>query len=326
MRAIQITEQGGPEVLRLADVAVPEPGPGQARVKLAATGVNFIELYQRGGQYKLALPAILGTEAAGTVEALGPGAESMLGIVPGARVASASMFGTYAEYALAPVEALVAVPEDVELTTAAAVMLQGMTAHYLAHSTFPLQKGQTALVHAAAGGVGHLLTQIAKLRGARVIATASTEEKIALARRAGADEVIPYTTEREFAPLVRELTGGRGVEVVYDSVGKDTFDQSLDCLARRGMLVLFGQSSGAVPPFNPQILNAKGSLFLTRPTLGHYTATREELTWRAGELFQWMGAGQLEVRVDQTFPLAEAAAAHHYLADRKSKGKVLLVP
>jgi NADPH2:quinone reductase len=325
MRAIQITEQGGPDVLRLTDVALPEPGPGQARVKVAATGVNFIELYQRGGQYKLTLPAVLGAEAAGTVEALGPGADSVPGIAPGARVASAAMVGTYAEYALAPVEALVPVPEGVELTTAAAVMLQGMTAHYLACSTFPLQAGQTALVHAAAGGVGRLLTQIAKLRGARVIATASTAEKIALARSAGADEVIPYT-EREFAPVVRELTGGRGVEVVYDSVGKDTFNQSLDCLARRGMLVLFGQSSGAVPPFDPQILNAKGSLFLTRPTLGHYTATREELTWRAGDLFRWMGEGRLDVRIDQTFPLAEAAAAHHYLADRKSKGKVLLVP
>jgi NADPH2:quinone reductase len=325
MRAIQITKQGGTEVLRLTDVPRPEPGPGQARIKVAATGVNFIELYQRSGQYKISLPAILGGEAAGTVDALGPGTDAAPGITLGARVASAAMQGTYGEYALAPVDALVPVPEGVELTTAAAVMLQGMTAHYLACSTFPLQQGQTALIHAAAGGVGQLLTQIAKLRGARVIATASTEEKIALARRAGADEVIPYT-QQEFAPAVCQLTGGRGVEVVYDSVGKDTFNQSLDCLARRGMLVLFGQSSGAVPPLDPQVLNAKGSLFLTRPTLGHYTATQEELTWRARDLFRWIGEGKLHVRIDQTFPLAEAAAAQQYLADRKSKGKVLLIP
>lgn len=322
MRAIRMHATGGPEVLRVEDMPTPEPGPGEARVKIEAVGVNFIDIYLREGRYPSSLPATPGSEAAGVVDAVGSGVGDLK---PGDRVAGVAFSGAYAQAAVVAAERLVPLPAGVDTRTAAAVLLQGMTAHYLASSTYPLQAGETALVHAAAGGVGALLVQIAKQRGARVLATVSTDEKAEIARAAGADEVIRYT-ETDFEAEVKRLTGGKGVDVVYDSVGKDTFDKSLNCLRPRGYLVLFGQSSGAVAPFNPQILNAKGSLFLTRPTLGNYTATREELLWRAGDLFTWIGAGALAVRIDQTFPLAEAGAAQRYLEDRKTRGKVLLLP
>jgi len=322
MRAVRIHEYGGLEVLRLEDVPLPEPGPGEARVKLQASGVNFIDIYQRTGQYPLPLPLILGGEAAGVVDAVGPGVEDLR---PGDRVVYASHPGAYAEYAVVPAWKLVRVPDSLDIRQAAAVMRQGLTAHYLTHSTYPLKPGDVALVHAAAGGVGHLLVQIAKQRGARVIGTVSTEEKARLARESGADEVIVYT-KADFEAEVKRLTGGRGVDVVYDSVGQATFDKSLNCLRPRGMMVLFGQSSGRVPPFDPQILNVKGSLFLTRPSLGPYIADRAELLWRANDLFTWLASGQLQVRIDQVFPLAEAAQAHRYLEERRTKGKVLLIP
>lgn len=322
MRAVRIHEYGGLEVLRLEDVPLPEPGPGEARVKLQAIGVNFIDIYQRTGQYPLPLPLTLGGEAAGVVDALGPGVEDL---EPGDRVVYASHQGAYAEYAVIPAWKLVRIPDNLDIRQAAAAMLQGLTAHYLTHSTYPLKPGETALVHAAAGGVGHLLVQMAKQRGARVIGTVSTEEKARLAREAGADEVILYT-EADFEAEVKRLTGGRGVDVVYDSVGKVTFDKSLNCLRPRGMMVLFGQSSGRVPPFDPQILNVKGSLFLTRPSLGPYIADRAELLWRANDLFTWLTGGQLKVRIDRMFPLGEAAQAHRYLEERQTKGKVLLIP
>jgi NADPH2:quinone reductase len=268
------------------------------------------------------LPFPPGSEAAGVVDAIGPGVADLL---PGQRVASASLPGAYAQYAVANAAQLVPVPQNVDLRTAAAVMLQGMTAHYLSHSTFPLQSGQTALVHAAAGGVGQLLVQMAKRLGARVIGTAGTAARAALARAAGADEVILYT-QTDFVPEVKRLTNGAGVDVVYDSVGQTTFAGSLDCLHPRGYLVLFGQSSGPVPPFDPQVLNAKGSLYLTRPTLAHYIATRDELLWRVNDLFLWLDAGELRVRIDKTFPLAAAAEAHNYLEARQTEGKVLLIP
>lgn len=322
MRTIQVQTIGGPDVMRLVDVAIPEPGPGQVRVKLVATGVNFIDIYFREGLYQQTLPFIPGSEGSGIVDAIGP---DVAEVQVGDRVASMAMLGAYAEFALVPATKLVPVPVQIDMQVAAAVMLQGITAHYLTHSTFPLRPNQTALVHAAAGGVGQLLVQIAKHLGARVIATVSTEEKAAIARQVGADEVIRYT-QQDFAIETKRLTGGQGVDVVYDSVGKDTFDRSLDCLHPRGMLVLYGQSSGAVPPINPQILNAKGSLFLTRPTAAHYVATRAELMERATDLFTLMANDELLVRIDQTFPLDQAATAHRYLADRQTKGKVLLQP
>lgn len=322
MKAVRVHSFGGPEVLSYEEVPLPEPGPGEARVKVEAAGVNFIDIYHRTGQYRGQLPLTLGMEAAGVVDAIGAGVTE---VQPGDRVAYAMQQGSYAEYAIVPAWKLVPVPDAIELRSAAAVMLQGMTAHYLTHSTYPLQPGDTVLVHAAAGGVGLLLVQLAKRRGARVIGTVSTEEKARLAREMGADEVILYT-QADFETEVRRLTDGRGVDVVYDSVGRATFDKSLNCLRPRGYLVLYGQSSGAVPPFDPQVLNAKGSLFLTRPSLGHYAATREELLERANELFQWMIAGELTVRIDQTYPLAEAAAAHQYMEGRQTKGKVLLIP
>lgn len=321
MKAIRIHAHGGPEAISLDDVPTPEPGPGEARVKLAAAGVNFIDIYHRKGLYRVPLPLTLGQEGAGTVDAVGAG---VTGVRQGDRVVYASVQGADAEYALVPAARLVTIPPGVSFEQAAAAMLQGLTAHYLATSTFPLKPGDTALVHAGAGGVGHLLVQIAKLRGARVIATASTS-KVDLARSAGADEVIDYTTE-DFAAAVGRLTGDRGVDVVYDSVGRTTFDQGLSCLRPRGYMVLYGQSSGPVPPLDPQVLNARGSLFLTRPTLGHYIATRAELIERTGELFGWIAAGQVEVRIDTTFPLARAADAQRYLEDRKTRGKVLLIP
>jgi len=322
MHAVRVHEAGGPEALRYEEVPVPQPGAGQARVKVEAVGVNFIDIYFRTGQYKASLPLVLGQEAAGVVDMVGPDVEE---VKAGDRVAYAPEQGAYAEYAVVPAWRLVPVPDDVDLKLAAAVMLQGMTAHYLSHSTYPLKKGDTALVHAGAGGVGGLLVQMAKRLGARVIATVSNGEKAREAQEAGADEVILYTQE-DFAPETKRLTGGRGVDVVYDSVGKSTFLGSLDSLRRRGYMVLYGQSSGAVEPFDPQVLNAKGSLFLTRPTLGHYVADRVELLQRAGDLFKWIAAGELKVRVAATYPLAEAAEAHRFLESRQAKGKVLLIP
>src|SRR5690242_8089215 len=281
MRAMRIHAFGGPEAIQADDIPVPEPGPGEARVRVEAAGVNFIDIYQRSGQYRGALPLTLGQEAAGVVDAVGAGPHT---VQPGDRVVYAPRQGAYAEYAIVPAAQLVPVPAGIDSRVAAAAMEQGLTAHYLSHSTFPIQAGQTVLVHAAAGGVGRLLVQMAKRRGARVLATVSTADKARLARAAGADEVILYT-ETDFATETQRLTGGRGVDVVYDSVGKTTFDGSLNCLRPRGMLVLFGQSSGAVPPLDPTVLNAKGSVFLTRPSLAHYLQNHDEVKWRAGELF-----------------------------------------
>ena len=322
MKAIQIHSTGGPEVLQLADLPIPEPGPGQVLVRIEATGVNFIEIYFRKGVYKASLPITPGSEGAGTVEELGPG---VTGFAAGDAVASTSFAGSYAEYALVPAAQLVKVPQGLSLESAAAVMLQGMTAHYLSHSTYPLKSGETALVHAGAGGVGLLLTQMAVQLGARVITTVSTAEKAELSREAGASEVILYT-EQDFEAEVKRLTGGKGVDVVYDSVGKTTFEQSLSCLRPRGLLALFGASSGPVPPFDPIQLNSKGSLYLTRPTLWHYIATRTELDWRAGDVLSWAASGKLKLRTEHTYPLAEAAQAQIDLEARKTTGKILLVP
>lgn len=322
MKTIRVHQPGGPEVLRAEDVPVPEPGPGQVRVRVDAAGLNFIDVYHRTGAYQLDLPFTPGMEAAGAVDAVGPGVTDL---AEGDRVAYPLQLGAYAERAVVPAAGVVRIPDGVDTRIAAAVMLQGMTAHYLTLSTVRLAEGMTVLVHAAAGGVGHLLTQIAKRLGARVLATVSTEEKERLARTAGADEVIRYQ-DVDFAREVDRLTGGAGVDVVYDSVGKDTFDRSLDCLRRRGHLVLYGQSSGPVAPMDPQVLAAKGSLFLTRPVLGHYVATPEELSWRATDLFDWIATGQLEVRIDQTWPLADAADAHRYIEASQTRGKVLLLP
>jgi NADPH2:quinone reductase len=322
MKAIRIHNTGGPEVLTYEDVELPQPGPGEARVKLAASGVNFIDTYQRKGLYPLKLPFILGQEGGGVVDAVGEGVTE---VKPGDKVVYTSIPKSYAEQVIAPAARLIPSPEGVSLEEATAAMLQGLTAHYLATSTYPLQPGDIALVHAAGGGVGQLLTQVAKKRGARVIGTVSNEEKAELARASGADEIIYYTKE-DFAAAVKRLTDGKGVHVVYDSVGRDTFEKSLDSLRPRGYLVLYGQSSGPVSPVDPQILNAKGSLFLTRPTLVHYIATREELLQRTGELLGWIKEGSVRVRVDKTFPLADAAEAHRYLEGRHTKGKVLLIP
>lgn len=327
MNAIGLTQHGGPEVLQLTEVSRPEPGPGEALVALEAVGVNFIDIYRREGAYKVSLPHIPGTEAAGTVVALAEGvgdvAESDIGV--GDRVAGVAFKNAYAEYAVAPAKTLVPVPEGVSFEQAAAVMLQGMTAHYLAHSVYPLKAGDTCLVHAAAGGVGLLLTQLAKRAGARVIGTVSTPQKEARARAAGADEVIRYT-ETDFVAAVRDLTDGYGVDVVYDSVGKTTFDGGLECLRPRGMMALYGQSSGAVPPFDLQMLNAKGSLFVTRPTLGHYTLTRDELLRRGEDILGNVASGLLTVQIDSALPLTDAAEAQRRLGSRETLGKVLLIP
>jgi NADPH2:quinone reductase len=322
MKAIQIHSTGGPEVLQLDDLPIPQPGPGQVLIRVEAIGVNFIEIYFRKGVYKAALPLIPGSEAAGTVEELGPG---VTGFTAGDAVASTSMIGSYAEYALVPAAQLVRIPEGLSMERAAAAMLQGMTAHYLTHSTFPLKAGDTALVHAGAGGVGMLLTQMATRMGARVITTVSTKAKAELSRKAGASDVILYS-HQSFEDEVKRLTGGKGVDVVYDSVGKDTFEQSLNCLRPRGMLVLFGASSGPVPPFDLIQLSGKGSLFVTRPTLWHYIATRQELEWRAGEVLGWAAKGELKLRTEHTYPLADAAHAHIDMESRKTTGKILLVP
>jgi NADPH2:quinone reductase len=322
MKAIQIHETGGPEVLTLADLPIPEPGPGQVLIRVEAVGVNFIEVYFRNGVYKAALPLTLGSEAAGTVEELGPG---VTGFAAGDAVASVSVLGSYAEYALVPAAALVKVPESLTMQQAAAALLQGMTAHYLSHSTFALKTGDTALVHAGAGGVGLLLTQMAARLGARVITTVSTAEKAELSREAGASDVILYT-EKDFAAEVKRLTGGKGVDVVYDSVGKTTFEGSLNCLRPRGLLALFGASSGPVPPFDLIHLSSKGSLFITRPTLWHYVATRAELEGRSGDVLGWAAKGELKLRTEHVYPLSEAAQAQTDLEDRKTTGKILLEP
>jgi NADPH2:quinone reductase len=322
MKIIYVNEPGGPEKMELAEVPKPQPGPGQALVRLGAIGVNFIDVYFRMGRYKADLPMVLGNEGAGTVESIGAGVSE---VAPGDRVAWCMHRGSYAEYAVAPSAMLVKIPLHVSFETAAAAMLQGMTAHYLTHSTFALKSGDTCLVHAAAGGTGSLVVQMAKMLGARVFGTVSTEEKARIAREAGADETILYT-HHDFEPEVKRLTAGRGVDVVYDSVGQTTFAKSLDSLRPRGMLALFGQSSGPVPPFDPNILNGKGSLFLTRPSLGHYLLTRQELEWRAGDVLQWIDSGKLRLRIDRTYPLGEAAAAHRDLESRRTAGKLLLIP
>lgn len=320
MRAVRVHDYGGPEVMRLEDVLRPEPGEGQALLRLAVSGVNFIDIYQRLGQYKTPLPFTAGNEGAGEVVAIGSGVSE---VRVGDRVAYANIIGSYAEYALVPASRLVVLPEGVDYRLAAATMLQGMTAHYLSHSTYPLKPGDACLVHAAAGGVGQLLVQMAKHRGARVLATAGTEEKVALARALGADEAINYT-KQDFVEAAKRFSDGTGLQVVYDSVGRDTFDRSLDCLAARGYMVLFGQASGPVPPISPQLLNAKGSLFLTRPTLGNYVASRQELVWRASTVLEWVTSGAVKVDIGAELPLAEAPEAHRRLAARQTTGKVLL--
>ena len=322
MKAIRVHETGGPEKLVYEEVPLPVPGPGQARVKVQAIGVNFIDVYFRSGLYKASLPFTPGMEAAGIVDAVG---QDVTGVVAGTRVAYAMNLGAYGEYALANAWQLVTLPEKIDFQTGAAAMLQGMTAHYLTHATYPLQRRQTALVHAAAGGVGLLLIQIAKMIGARVIGTVSTEEKAAIAREAGADHVVRYDM-RDFEAEVKNITQGRGVEVVYDSVGRSTFEKSLNCLKRRGMMVLFGQSSGPVPPVDLNILNAKGSIYVTRPSLTHYTSTEEELDWRASDILEWISEGRLNLRIDRSLPLREAAKAHQALEGRQTHGKVILVP
>jgi len=323
VKAIRVNEHGGPEALAYEDVELPEVGPGQARVRTAACGVNFIDVYTREGVYPGDPPFTLGQEGAGEVEAVGEGVED---ISVGDYVAWASVPGSYAEAVVAPADKLVPFNVTmVEARVAAAIMLQGMTAHYLTHSTFPLEEGHTALVHAAAGGVGLLLCQMAKMRGATVIGTAGTEEKARLAKEAGADEVILYR-EKDFAEETDRITGGEGVDVVYDSVGKDTFDKSLDCLKTRGYMVLFGGSSGQVPPFDLQTLNRKGGLYVTRPALAQYTRTREELLWRAESLFSWIGQGNLDVRIGGSYALEDAAQAHQDLEGRRTTGKLILIP
>jgi NADPH:quinone reductase len=322
MKAIQIQATGGPEALQLAELPIPEPGAGQVLIRVEAVGVNFVEVYFRKGVYKATLPLVPGSEAAGTVEKLGPGVK---GFAEGDPVASASVLGSYAEYALVSAAQLVKVPASLSPEQAAASMLQGMTAHYLAYSTFPLKAGETALIHAGAGGVGLLLTQIATRIGVRVITTVSTREKAELSREAGACDVILYT-EQEFEPEVKRLTGGKGVDVVYDSVGKTTFEGSLNCLRPRGMLALFGASSGPVPPFDLIQLSGRGSLFVTRPSLWHYLATRAELEWRAGDVLGWAAKGELKLRTEFMYPLAEAAQAQMDLEARKTTGKILLEP
>jgi NADPH:quinone reductase len=322
MKAVRVEQFGGPEALKLEDIPLTEPAEGEARVKIEVIGVNFLDIYQRIGRYQGTLPFTLGQEAAGIVDAVGP---NVTEVKPGDHVAYASVQGSYAEYAIVPAWRLVPIPAGVDAQRAVAAMVQGMTAHYLTFSTYPLKAGETALVHAAGGGTGQLLVQVAKLRDAHVIGTVSTEEKARLAREAGADEVILYT-QTDFEAEVKRLTNNAGVDVVYDSVGKDTFDKSLNCLKRRGYMVLYGSSSGAVPPLDPQVLNAKGSLYLTRPYIGHYTADRAELLGRMNDLFHWLATGKLKVRIDKTFPLAEVAEAHRYLENRQSKGKILLIP
>ena len=322
MKAVRVHTPGGPDVLRYEDVPEISPKAGEAIVKIDAAGLNYIDVYFRSGQYKAQPPFTVGMEGAGTVTAVGAGVNE---VKAGDKVAYTGIAGSYAEYASVPANRLVPLPSGVSTKQGAAIMLQGGTAHYLATSTYPLKKGDTCLVHAAAGGVGLLLCQIAKMRGARVIGTVSTDDKAKLARQAGADDVILYT-QQDFETEVKRLTDNKGVQVVYDSVGKTTFDKGLNVLVPRGMMVLYGGSSGPIGPFDPQILNAKGSLFLTRPSLGHYTATREELVQRSTELFGWIRDGKLKLRTEFEFPLKDAAEAHRALEGRKTTGKVLLIP
>jgi NADPH2:quinone reductase len=322
MRAIQILKNGGPEVLTLREIPVPVPGPGEALIRIEASGVNFIDTYHREGRYSTALPYTLGQEAAGTVVSIGADVTS---VKSGDHVAWCGIPGTYAEFAVAPVDRIVAVPTGVSSQQAAAAILQGMTAHYLAHSTYKIQSGDEVLIHAGAGGTGLLLTQIAKSLGARVLTTVSTEEKAALSRAAGADEVILYT-QTDFATEVKRLTADRGLPVVYDSVGKSTFEHSLTCLRPRGILVLFGGSSGAVPPFDLIRLSTLGSLYVTRPTLKDYIATRADLMARAADVFNGVAASTLKLRLEHTYPLADAAQAHRDIESRGTTGKLLLIP
>jgi NADPH2:quinone reductase len=323
MQAIQIFQHGGPEVLQFVDLPTPTPGPGQALIRIEASGVNFIDTYLREGRYPATLPYTLGQEAAGTIVSLGDETSSS-GFKVGDRVAWTTFPGTYAQLAVAPVELLVHVPAAVTSQQAAAAMLQGMTAHYLAHSSYPIRSGDEVLIHAGAGGVGLLLTQIAKSLGARVLTTVSNDEKAELSRAAGADEVILYTQE-DFAEAVKRLAPG-GLHAVYDSVGKTTFDKSLSVLRRRGTVVLFGGSSGAVPPFDLIRLSQMGSLYVTRPTLKDYIATREELDQRTGDIFRQIEHGRLNLRIEHVYPLADAAHAHRDLEGRKTTGKLLLIP
>jgi NADPH2:quinone reductase len=322
MKAIRIHAPGGPEAMRLEDVPEPTPKAGEAIVKVDAAGLNYIDVYFRSGLYKADYPLTLGLEAGGTVTAVGP---NVTDVKVGDKVAYTGVPGAYAEYAAVPAARLVVLPAGVSTKQGAAAMLQGMTAHYLATSTYPLRSGDTCLVHAAAGGVGLLLCQMAKMRGARVIGTVSTDDKAKLARQAGADEVVIYTRQ-DFEAEVKRATGGKGVQVVYDAVGKDTWDKSLSSLAPRGLMTLYGQSSGPIGQIDPQILNVKGSLFLTRPSLNHHIATREELTQRAGDVLGWIRDGKLKLRMEFEYPLKDAAAAHRALEGRQTTGKVLLVP
>ena len=322
MKAIQVKQTGGPEVMELVDLPDPQPKPNEAVVKIQASGVNFIDVYNREGRYKAPLPFVLGQEAAGVVSAVGP---DVKGIAVGDRVAYSSGLGSYAEYAAVPSDRLVKVPAGVGDREAAAAMLQGMTAHYLAYDTHPLKQGQTALIHAAAGGVGLLLVQMAHHIGVRIIATVSTEEKAKLARAAGADEIILYT-QSDFEAETKRITGGQGVDVVYDSVGKTTFEKGLNLLRPRGMMVLYGGSSGPVAPMDPLVLTQKGSIFLTRPSLGHYIITPQELQQRAGAVFGMIREGKLKLRIEHVYPLAEVQQAHRDLEGRKTTGKLLLLP
>lgn len=322
MRAVRVHGTGGPEVLTVDDIEVPEPGAGEIRVRIDAAGVNFIDTYHRAGAYPLDLPAGIGVEAGGIVDAVGSQVE---GMAEGDRVAYTGPRGSYAEYQVVPADAVVAIPPAVQTDVAVAALLQGMTAQFLTHDTYKVEPTTTVLLHAAAGGVGHLLTQVCKLLGARVIATCGTREKADLVRDLGADEVVIYT-EDKFTEAVERFTKGLGVDVVYDGVGKETFRDSLTCLRPRGMMVLYGQASGAVDPLDPQELNRLGSLFLTRPTLFHHIVARDELERRASDLFGWITSGRVQVRIDRSFPLDEAADAHRYLEARKTRGKVLLVP
>ena len=321
MKAIQVPQNGGPDVMQLVDLPIPQPQPDQAVVKLSASGVNFIDVYHREGRYKTSLPFILGQEGAGTVTAVGSDVKS---VKAGDRVAWTGILGSYAEYAAVPADRLVPIPTDIPEQQAAAAMLQGMTAHYLTHDTYPLKRGQTALIHAAAGGVGLLLVQMAHTIGARVIGTVSTDEKAKLARDAGADQIILYT-KQDFEAETKHLTNGKGVDVVYDGVGKTTFEKGLNVLRPRGYMVLFGGSSGAVPPFDLIQLSQKGSLFVTRPTLVHYIGTTEELRNRAGAVFGMIAAGKLKLRIEHTYKLADAQQAHRDLESRKTAGKLLLL-
>jgi NADPH:quinone reductase len=322
MKAIRVNAPGGPEVLHYEDVADPTPKAGEATVKVDAAGLNYIDVYQRSGQYKLNLPLTLGLEAGGTVTAVGP---NVTEVKVGDKVAYTGVAGAYAQYAAVPAARLVTLPAGLSTRQGAAAMLQGLTAHYLACSTYPLKSGDTCLVHAAAGGVGLLLCQIAKMRGARVIGTVSTEEKSKLARDAGASDVILYT-KQDFEAEVKRLTDGKGLQVVYDSVGQTTFDKGFNCLAPRGMMALYGQSSGPIGPFDLGVLNAKGSLFVTRPSLNHHIITRAELLERSNELLGWIRDGRLKLRTEFEFPLKDAADAHRALEGRKTTGKVLLIP